>query len=227
MYCGFNKDKIACFCGIALLTVLVSGSWAIHLQPIEQLDRMIPEWFATSRSVGLDQFFMYVTWAGSNVILLPLILAQALILIFRKNIRDALFLIGACIGGSLLNSAAKLVIMRPRPNLFPVLIDLPAGFSFPSSHAVQITAFVLAELLLLKASTRARWFFLFNVAGGILIVLVCLSRLYLQVHYPTDVVAGFLTSLFWVAALAALILSDRHNLTTSTLGCCVVKGKQQ
>lgn len=210
MYCGFSRDKSALFCGIALLTVLISGAWAIHLEPIQRLDRLILEWFATNRSVGVDQFFSYISWAGSSVILLPVILAQALVLIVRKNIQDALFLLGACIGGSLLNSAAKLVIMRPRPDLFPALIDLPAGFSFPSTHAVQITVFVLAELLLLNASTRSQWFFLFNVAGGILIVLVCISRVYLHVHYPTDVVAGFLTGLFWVIGVAAVMRSEQN-----------------
>jgi undecaprenyl-diphosphatase len=124
----------------------------------------------------------------------------------RKKNREALFLVGACVGGSILNSAAKFVIMRPRPAIFPALIDLPAGFSFPSSHAAQITIFVLAELLLLRASTTGRWFVLLNIAGGILIVLVCISRLYLHVHYPTDVVAGFLTALFWVGGLAAVML---------------------
>lgn len=203
--------KTAFFCGIAMLTVLVSGAWAIHLEPIERLDRLILEWLATSRTVGLDQFFSYVSWAGSSFILLPVILAQALLFIVRKKNREALFLVGACVAGSMLNSAAKFVIMRPRPDLFPALIELPAGFSFPSSHAVQITAFVLAELLLLRASTRVRWFVLFNIAGGILIVLVCISRLYLHVHYPTDVVAGFLTALFWVVGLAAVMLPDRNK----------------
>ena len=122
-------------------------------------------------------------------------------------------MVGACVGGSMLNSAAKFVIMRPRPAIFPALIDLPAGFSFPSAHAAQITAFVLAELLLLRASTRGRWFVLFNIAGGILILLVCCSRLYLQVHYPTDVVTGFLTALLWVIGLAAVMLTDHDKRT--------------
>ena len=226
MYCSFNKYKVTFFCGIALLTILMVGAWAIHHEPVEKLDRMILEWFNTRRTVGLDQFFSNVTWAGSSFILLPAILVQACILMTRKKVRDALFLVGSFVGASALNNIFKFVIARPRPDLFPSLISLPAGFSFPSSHASQITVFVLAELVLLKVSMGSKSFILINIAGGVLIVLVCLSRLYLQVHYPTDVVAGFLTSLFWVAALAALILSDSHNLATSTVCCCVEKGKQ-
>jgi undecaprenyl-diphosphatase len=81
--------------------------------------------------------------------------------------------------------------------------------TFPSSHASQITVFVLAELALLKVSMGSKSFILLTIAGVVLIVLVCISRLYMQVHYPTDVVAGFLTSLFWVAGVSALMLPDR------------------
>ncbi len=218
--------KTASFCGIAMLTVLVFGAWAVYYEPIEQLDRMILEWFAASRTVGLDQFFSYITWVGSSFILLPVILAQAFMFTRQKKNREARFLVGACVGGSMLNSAAKFVIMRPRPAIFPALIDLPAGFSFPSAHAAQITAFVLAELLLLRASTRGRWFVLFNIAGGILILLVCCSRLYLQVHYPTDVATGVLTGLLWAVGLAAVTLPG-YDKPALSRGCRFEKGKQQ
>ena len=227
MYCGFNKYKVTFFCGIALLTILMAGAWGIHLEPVERLDRMILEWFNARRTEGLDHFFSNVSWAGSNFILLPAILVQAYILITRKKVRDALFLVVSFFGASALNNIFKLVIARPRPDIFPSLINLPIGFSFPSSHASQITVFVLAELVLLKVLMRSKSFILFTIAGGVLIVLVCLSRLYLQVHYPTDVVAGFLTSIFWVAGLAALMLPDRQKLTFLLPSCCIEKGKQQ
>jgi undecaprenyl-diphosphatase len=210
--------KVTLFCGIALLAVIISGVYAIQLESIMRLDRLILEWFATSRTVELDQLFVYVTWVGSSFILLPIILAQAFILNVRKNTRDALFLLGSYCGASMLSIAVKLAVMRPRPALFPALIDIPAGFSFPSSHAVQITVFVLTELLLLNVTTRGRWFVLLNIAGGILIVLVCISRLYLQVHYPTDVVAGFLTALFWGVGLAAVMRTD-YNKRAFWDGC--------
>jgi undecaprenyl-diphosphatase len=211
MYFGSRNYKIAISCGIALLIVLMSGAFAIHLEPIMRLDRAILEWFATSRTVVRDQLFVSITWAGSSFILLPVILAQAFKMTIRKNNQDALFLLGSYCGASMLSITVKLAVMRPRPAHFPALIDIPAGFSFPSSHAVQITAFVLAELLLLNALTRARWLFLLNLAGGGLIFLVCISRLYLQVHYTTDIAAGFLTALLWVVGLAAVMRSDYNK----------------
>lgn len=206
-----NRYKIAFACWIAVLIVLISGVFVIRLEPIVRFDRHILEWFAASRRVTPDRFFIYVSCAGSNFFLLPLILALAVILTIRKHIPEAVFLICSLVGASAISNVAKSVIARPRPNLFPAVIDIPAGFSFPSSHSVQITAFVLAVLLVLKVMTETRWLILPNVLGGALILLVCLSRLYLQVHYPTDVVSGFLTALFWVVGLATLILPDRQD----------------
>jgi undecaprenyl-diphosphatase len=205
------KYKIAVACWIALLIVLISGEFAIRLEPVVRLDRQILEWLAASRTVALDRIFMNVSWAGSSFFLVPLIFVFAVILTIRKHILEAIFLICSFVGAGAINNLAKSVIARPRPNLFPAVFDIPAGFSFPSTHSVQITAFVLALLLVLKVTTGARWFILSIVLGGSLIVLVCLSRLYLQVHYPTDVVAGFLTALFWVVGLAALMLPDRQG----------------
>jgi undecaprenyl-diphosphatase len=187
------------------------GAWAIHHEPVERVDRMILEWFNTRRTAGLDLFFSNISWAGSSFILLPVILLQVFMLITRKKVWDAMFLVGSFVGASALCNICKFIIARPRPDLFPSLISLPPGFSFPSSHATQITVFVLAELVLLKVFMGSKSFILFTIAGGVLILLVCLSRLYLQVHYPTDLVAGFLTSIFWLAALSTLMLPHRQK----------------
>jgi len=205
------KYKIAVACWIALLIALISGEFAIRLEPVVQLDRQILEWLAASRTVALDHLFWNVSWAGSSFFLVPLIFVCAVILTIRKHILEAIFLICSFVGAGAINNLAKSVIARPRPNLFPAVFGIPAGFSFPSTHSVQITAFVLALLLVLKVTTGARWFILSIVLGGSLIMLVCLSRLYLQVHYPTDVVAGFLTALFWDVGLAALMLPGRQG----------------
>jgi undecaprenyl-diphosphatase len=220
MLCMAYRYKIAVACWLAMLIVPVAGDVTFCLDPVARLDIQILEWFAAGRMVALDRFFTCISWAGSSFFLLPLICTHAVILTIRNHIREALFLSSSFIGGSVLNHMVKLVIARPRPDLFPAVIDIPSGFSFPSSHAVQITAFVLAELLLLKLSMGMRWLIIARLLGGLLLVVVCISRLYLQVHYPTDVVAGFLTAFFWVIGLAALLLTD-HNVAS---GCRVEKG---
>jgi len=80
------------------------------------------------------------------------------------------------------------------------LVAMPGDSSFPSGHAMQITAFALAAILTLAPPTqRARWFAL----ALIVIVLVGASRLYLQVHFPTDVLAGTAAAALWVFGVAA------------------------
>jgi membrane-associated phospholipid phosphatase len=221
-----HKYKIAAACLAGILIVIISGKLAIGTESISHLDRQILEWFAACRMDGLDRMFAFVTLAGSRFLLLPLIFALSVILKIHGNVRGVLFLAGSFVGASVINNVVKLVIARPRPDLFTAVIDSPAGFSFPSSHSVQITVFVLAMLFVFKHSLGARWFLLSTVFGSLLIVLVGLSRLYLQVHYPTDVVAGILSGLFWVSGLAILFLSGHHDLTHHSPAWKFHRGKQ-
>jgi undecaprenyl-diphosphatase len=218
--------KVAAYCWIAMLFVLAAGAFAIRLEPVARLDREILEWLAAGRTVELDRFFIYVSWAGSSFILLPLLFLIAFIISIRNHVQEGIFVVSSFFGISVLNNLFKHVIARPRPNLFPAVVDMPGGFSFPSAHAVHITAFVISLLIVLKALAGARWFILSMAVGALLIFLVCLSRLYLQVHYPTDVAAGFLTGFFWVFGLAALMLPDDQARANPLRGRWIGKGRQ-
>jgi undecaprenyl-diphosphatase len=218
--------KIAVACWIAMLVVLVSGRYAVRLETVACLDREILEWLAASRTVELDRFFMFVSQAGSSFFLLPLLFVIAFLISIRNHVQEGIFLVSSFFGICVLNNLFKHVIARLRPSFFPAVIDLPEGFSFPSSHSVQITAFVLSLLIVLKARAGARWFGVSKAVGGLLILVVCFSRLYLQVHYPTDVAAGFLVSLFWVFGLAAVMLPSDQTLSISLRGCRIGKGKK-
>jgi undecaprenyl-diphosphatase len=158
---------------------------------------------------------------------MPLTYAIAVTAAFRNHVQEAIFLICSFMGGSLLNNLIKHVVARPRPDLFSAVIDIPADFSFPSSHAAQITSFVIAALLAMKSTKGTRWYVVFNGCGGSLIILVCVSRLYLQVHFPSDVVAGFLVGLLWVFGLATLMLPGHQAQTISLCTWRAEKGTQQ
>jgi membrane-associated phospholipid phosphatase len=210
-----------------MLFVLAAGAFAIRLEPVARLDREILEWLAAGRTVELDRFFTYVSRAGSSFLLLPLLFVIAFIISMRNHVQEGIFLVSSFFGISALNNLFKHVIARPRPDLFPAVIDMPAGFSFPSSHAVHITAFVLSLLMVLKAlAGGARLFILSMAVGALLVSLVCLSRLYLQVHYPTDVAAGLLTGLFWVFGMTALMLPDDQARPNPLRGRRIKKGRQ-
>ncbi len=100
-------------------------------------------------------------------------------------------------GAAGINVLTKLIFHRVRPHLWPSLTP-EKDYSFPSGHAM-ISLAVMVSLLLLAWPTRWRWPVL--LAGGLFVLLVGLSRLYLGVHYPTDVLAGWAAGGAWCCAV--------------------------
>jgi undecaprenyl-diphosphatase len=145
----------------------------------------------------LDPAVAALTWLGSIALLLPL--AALLTWRWRRSatLRVLAFLPLALLGATALAQAVKFLVARPRPDLFPALVTMPADASFPSAHAMQATAFALAWLL----RPGARPGPLAAAVAGLLVLAVAGSRVYLQVHFPTDVLFGMTAAALWVVAL--------------------------
>ena len=145
----------------------------------------------------LDAILTAATWLGSVIVLLPAALALAW-RYRRRGQPGAALLLPIAVGGAwLLAHAGKLLVLRPRPDLYPALVAMPADFSFPSAHTMQITAFAFAWVL--AAGPRPGWP---GVTAAVSIILVvALSRLYLQVHFPSDVVIAMIAGAAWVLGL--------------------------
>ena len=161
-------------------------------------DSRLLGWFASVDTPVFDTLFSAVTWLGSLWLLLPAALAAAIGLVMQGRAKDALRFAMAFGGSCVLAYGAKLLISRERPPSGELLVAMPADPSYPSGHAMQITAFTLAAVwLLTPRSQRGFWF----AAALMLIALVGASRLYLQVHFPSDVVAGTVAAALWVLAV--------------------------
>lgn len=106
-------------------------------------------------------------------------------------------------GAAVLDLAGKQVFARPRPVLFPHLVH-ESNFGFPSGHAVGDVAFFLALFLLVERIAPGRWR-LAGLGGVALAFVIGASRPYLQVHYPTDVLAGWALGLAWTIAVDLLV----------------------
>ena len=156
------------------------------------------------RSPWLDWIFLGLTWLGSLLTLLPLVLAVGTLLWRRGHRGEACFIVGALAGASLLAQLVKHLTLRPRPDLFAALAPVASPLSFPSAHAVQATA-VAAALWLVAARLTPRYRQWLMPVLLLIVVLVDSSRLYLQVHYPSDVVAGTIAAGCWVVGLQALM----------------------
>ena len=148
---------------------------------------------------ALDRAMLLASHLGSAWV--PATLSTALALGLRRRWRDQVFWLLAIGGSYLLNLAAKQFFQRTRPELWLPLAPEPS-YSFPSGHAMQSMSLAAAALVLLWP-TRWRWA---GLAAGLPFVAgVGLSRLYLGVHFPSDVLAGWLAALAWVLGLKLLL----------------------
>ena len=165
------------------------------------LDRYLLSFMHAHATALLDRVMLFFSLIGSGLWLVPVDVGILLILAWRRRWGDAFFW-GLAVGGAaLLNVGAKHTFGRVRPDLWPSIAP-ETTFSFPSGHAVQTMALV-AALLVLAWPTRWRWPTL--IVGGCFVLLVGLSRVYLGVHYPSDVLAGWAASLAWVFGLSILL----------------------
>lgn len=132
--------------------------------------------------------------------------------LYFKRRRMAAFLAIAVAGAGTLDYVLKLTFHRPRPLAF--FGTSPASFSFPSGHALGSFCFygVLAAVLSDRTAGRKSRFFIW-LAAALLVGMIGLSRIYLGVHYPSDVIAGYLAGAVWVTAVNIVdkILLDRRE----------------
>jgi undecaprenyl-diphosphatase len=151
---------------------------------------------AEQRSHTLVEAARVITWAGSAYVLVPLAVVYCLMLGRAGLWREAAAVAVSLGGAMLIYDLTKALTSRPRP---PVEhLQAVTGTSFPSGHATQAGAFWLSVVLVLRA-TRVTPLAL-KVAGVLataLVLGVAWSRVYLGVHYPSDVVAGVILGSGW------------------------------
>ena len=136
--------------------------------------------------------------AGIPVVILTLAFMGFLYVVFHHR-NELLFFAGVVIGSALLNMVLKLIFHRARPTLHRI-VDAN-GYSFPSGHSMG--AFTLYGVLcfLLWKHAGPLYLRMMIIAAGIAIVLLIgISRIYLGVHYPSDVIGGYLASGTWLTA---------------------------
>lgn len=154
------------------------------------------------RSALHDALFMSVTWLGSLLVLLPLALLFAVRLGRRASWRHACLVPFSVLTAAGVAHLAKWWFARPRPAI-PALIEMPVDWSYPSAHAMQATAFALALWWGVGTVRRRTVLVALWLLG--LVFAVGASRIYLQVHFPTDVVFGILAGALCTLAVRTLL----------------------
>ncbi len=183
---------------VALLVIFAALAVAIAYGVTPGFDAALLNNLAMRQSDAGDRAFGLLTPLGSLRVLVPMAILVIAIVLLRRHVRDAVFFALAFGGASLANTFIKLLVARPRPHEFDALVAA-GGYAFPSGHVTQIAAFAFA-LYLLAARTGAVWRWPAGLLLMGLVAVVATSRIYLQVHYPTDVIGSLLFAGFWVLA---------------------------
>lgn len=165
------------------------------------LDLQIMKVIHAHASPALTHIALALSWIGSPLVLVPVISSAAIALWLLRLRRDAALLILGIGGSGLLDIVLKLHFRRVRPDV-PWALATEHSFSFPSGHSVG--AVVLYGLLtyLLWSHLRDALQRIAVIAGALLLVAgIGGSRVYLGVHFPTDIAAGYGVGLLWLLPL--------------------------
>jgi membrane-associated phospholipid phosphatase len=176
----------------------------VHHDPLTQLDLAILHWFRAHATHTTDTISNAISLIGSPGTLAALALAVGVVLLVRKHWIALAGWVAAFVGGGFLNVALKNAVQRPRPagaGAFVHALDGGYSYSFPSGHAMgSVFAYgMLAYLVITFSLHRRAARVSVAVVTATLIVAIGVSRLYLGVHYFSDVVGGYAAGVVWLA----------------------------
>lgn len=171
-----------------------------HNPAVQRIDTGVAEWSASRRTPLASAFFVTLTTAGGPVGMAALVAIVIGILVARRRFRWAAYLAITSLGGVLLNQLLKFHFVRQRPDLTVAVLGA-MGYSFPSGHTMGATV-ILGALAYLAARSMPGWKSKSAVIAALatLAFAVGISRVYLGVHWISDVGAGFAAGLLWLSA---------------------------
>jgi undecaprenyl-diphosphatase len=202
---------------IGAILFLFLFSWLAH-EVFEgatvRFDSAIRGWVHQFASPNLTRTMFAVSWMGARGLLLFFLISIITFLFFRWR-RAALWLFLSVAGADVLILTLKYGFHRPRPAAFFGVE--PSSYSFPSGHSLASFCFYLVLAGLLSSRVRSSalqtvmWIF-----ASLLVAAIGLSRIYLGVHYPSDVIGGYLAAALWVTTLLAADHMRGRRRTGST-----------
>lgn len=212
------RHKIAVRAGVRLFVILATialllvGFAAIadefsELGRLARLDLSVLNWLQLHGSERGERVFQIVSWLGAPILVVSDI-AVAIALAVRRRWHWFTLWAVAIVGGVVLDEALKLVFRRVRPAVASEFIS-SGSWSFPSGHAMNaLVGYTMLAYLLCRhvPSTRTRVYL--SLGTAILIAAIGFSRLYLGVHYFSDVIAGYLAGGAWV--MACIAINERY-----------------
>jgi len=224
-FIGRHAESAYATFGIFLLAgaaIAIAGTWAFaalagHVSSggTQAFDDAVLTWLGQQRTKPLDAFMLDITSLGTSSVVFMVVGVAALFLWLNKHKHSAILLLVSTAGGVLLNNLLKFGFSRPRPDIIP-WVTTATFYSFPSGHAMSATVVYSTVAYLAGRLQRTHIARLAITIVAVLVIgIICLSRLYLGVHYPSDVIAGVIVGVAWagfcMATLEAIQLYARRN----------------
>ena len=200
---------------IALVCLL--GFWELSedfasSHAVEAFDTAVSSAIQGARGPVLTWIAIFVTTTGGTVVITVLTVAGFVVL-WRRRHDFAVYFAVAVAGGGLMTSLFKNRFVRPRPSAEFALIRLPDSFSFPSGHSMaSLSIAVAGGYLALRSNLRPVAKAALVAGLTILALLVGWSRVYLGVHWPSDVLASWLLGTAWLALVIGVAEYRRRRM---------------
>ena len=199
-------------CSVAALAMFASLAAEVIEGDVFALDQLILMAFRDPHNLDLalgprwlQESARDITALGGFTVLTLVSLVATLLLALHRRRREALIFAATVIGAQAISAIAKIVIDRPRPILVPHH-DLVYATSFPSGHALMTpVVYLTLATIIASGETRPHLKAILPICAALVIVAVGISRVYLGVHWPTDVLAGWLLGLA-IALCASIAL---------------------
>ena len=193
-----KKSKLKCALVMMVVVLLLLIYIVINAKDTLLIDQTAINVMKTIRSDFLTTLFKYITYLGNYYVLLIIDIIVCLILVFKyKNYKLAFIsLLSLCIAG-IMTYILKIIIVRPRPEY---MLIKESGYSFPSGHTLNSTAlYGFIAFLIYKNIKKKRYVPI--LIGGLIIFIIGLTRIYLNVHYLTDVLGGLIIGIIHLIIL--------------------------
>src|SRR5690625_1913567 len=196
------KKKYFYFC-ILLFLFLIIVWWAVQIKQgkLPYIDQLTRNFVAVVAHTPVYTFFRWITELGSRSFTVPFTIVMSLVLwrLYRDWFLALLFGLGTW-GAHLLNHWIKHLVARERPSISALLNA--QGFSFPSGHAmISIVCYGLLGYLLSKKINSKQIRTYVQIIFGLLILLIGSSRYFINVHFLTDIITGFLVGYLYLLLL--------------------------
>jgi membrane-associated phospholipid phosphatase len=210
---AFNGLPLTLLVGLLIANVMLLSEVAeniVNTEPMVQIDQWFTELLFKARTTRMSSFFFGVTSLGSRNATIGFAMLGSIVLGYKRKWRNVLVLWVSVIGVSLFVQVGKRTFGRARPAQAAYYPE--TGYSFPSGHsATAMTLYGLLGYFFIRSQKRTRSRVLIGVLASSLILAVGFSRIYLGVHFLSDVLGGYLLGICWL--IVGIFLTEaRHKI---------------